>query len=156
MLQYPVINGLLHSYSDVEISLNDQTFRGVKEINYNDKLEPGMAKGTDPQLLGATRGDWSGSANATLYRREFEVLKATLGAAGVGFGETVFSVKVTYSPVGAGLATYTDTIKVRIQSPDSSNTQGNDPSAIKLEFFLMEPILWNGVPIVTPRPQSPT
>ena len=49
-----------------------------------------------------------------------------------------------------GEPTVTDRLPaVRIKKPSASNSQGNDPSAIKLDLAILTPIEWNGRRLVS-------
>lgn len=146
---YPLINGHRYSFASIEAIFKALPIIGFKSINYDDSLEPGEVYGSRPQLLGATRGKQKASGDFEMYRLEFEFFKATLGVAGVGYGEEYFDINVTFSE-GALQPVITDTLLgCRIKKAASGNTDGTDASMIKCDLFVTR-VLLGKVPIATP------
>ncbi len=83
---FPIINGHAFSYASVEIFWGPLPVaqKAFKSINYGAKLDPGEIRGTDPHVIGYTRGTHSSDGDAEAYLAQWELLKATLGFAGVG------------------------------------------------------------------------
>ena len=151
---YPLINGHRYSPTSCEIIMNGIPFIGVKSLNYNDGLDPGDVYGLAPQKIGRTRGRQNTGANMELYFLEFESLKTSLGAAGLGFMEVPFDVIVTYwEPPIPGMTpppVITDTIiGARITKPERAITEGNDALTVRCDLNIMR-VLYNGVPGITP------
>lgn len=147
-ISYPLVNGHRYSFVSIEFSANGLVMRGVKSIDYGDKLTPGKMRGTGPNVIGRTRGEYDADCSVEMYRLEWENLKQTLGTGGVGFGETAWDITVTYGEVGQPVVT--DTLEgCRITEARSGGSEGSDPTSVKLTIDLLR-ILWNGVPIYTP------
>lgn len=139
-METPLINGNYYSFASIECTINGITTADFKSINYNDKLERGVVKGTSAQALGRTMGDYTPTVSVELYRGSFERLKDKLGA---GFMQVVFDVTVQYADDGQSVIT--DTIQgCTIAGVDQSNSQGTDGSSVKLDLSVIKPILWNG------------
>lgn len=147
-ISYPLINGHRYSFASIEFGANNAILRGVSSIDYGDELTPGKMRGTGPNVIGRTRGEYDGDADIEMYRLEWENLKSTLGQNGVGFGETSFPVTVCYGEVGQPVVT--DTLEgCRITKVRTGGSEGSDPTKVKLTIDLTR-ILHNGVPIYTP------
>lgn len=147
-IPYPLVNGHRYSFASVEAIINGLPFIGFSAINYKPSLKPGMVYGSRPQPIGRTRGKAEFTFDFEMYRLEFEVLKATLGAGGVGFGETPFDTVVQYGELGQPVTTDT-IVSARIEEVDLSNADGTDPSKVKVTCNCLS-ILLNGVPIAIP------
>lgn len=129
-IQYPLVNGVRHSYSSIELTLNGQIYKGFKSINYDRVRGRSMARGNSPDPLGKTRGDNEYSADCELFLAEFNLLISKLGA---GYGDKLFTVTVTYSENGF------DTIEDVLLgcSVDSSTaSQGQGPDALSRKVTL--------------------
>lgn len=149
-ISYPLILGHRHSWSSIEIGIgpSGNVVRGVSSIDYGDGLTPGKMRGTGPNVVGRTRGEYDGDAELEMYRLEWENLKSQLGQNGVGFGEASFSITVQYAESGQPVVT--DTLEgCRITKVRTGGAEGSDPTKVKLSIDLMR-ILHNGVPIYTP------
>ncbi len=107
-----------------------------------------MVYGSRPQAIGRTRGKQELTFDFEMYRIEFEILKATLGVGGIGFGETPFDTIVQYAELGQPVVT-DSIISARIEEADLSNADGSDPSKVKCTCSAMQ-IYLNGVPIAIP------
>lgn len=147
-IPYPLINGHRYSFASIEAFFNDIATIGFKSLNYGDELAPGELYGSRPQILGATRGKQKATGDFEMYRLEWELLKVSLGLAGLGFGETYFDIRATYAE--AGMPVVTDTlIGCRIKKVDLSNADGTDPTVVKCELFVTR-VLFSGSAIVIP------
>lgn len=137
-MDYPLVNGTRHEWTSIEIKVKGQIVLGVKELSYNDKLEPTKVYGVHAQPLGRTRGVYSAEASITLLLDEANTLIQTLGD---GFKEQVFDITCAYSE---GSSTITDEIiGCRIKGLDQSLSQGSDATARKFDLDVMY-IVWNG------------
>jgi hypothetical protein len=140
----PRINGNRYAFSSVELVANGRRYKGVKEIKYDDSLEPERVRGTSPNNLGVTQGDYDANASITLYREEFDQLTNDLGD---GYGEIEFEVTVTYANRGA--PTVVDRLPaVRIKKVDNSNAQGPEALEVPLELCVIDVIERNGKRLV--------
>lgn len=150
-----IVNGNRHSWVSITLDADGLPIGGIKSLDYSDSLDPGTPYGTDPVPLGYTRGKYTAEFSCEMYRKEFELLKERLGVAGVGFGETAGIYNVSYLEQDLeGGEPITDTIVGRLMKVESANSDSTDASSVKLTFKVVEPILWNGVPIVAPDPTA--
>lgn len=148
-ISYPLVNGHRYSFTSIEYGANGMIMRGVSSIDYGDELTPGKMRGTGPNVMGRTRGEYDADAEIEMYRLEWENLKSTLGNNGVGFGETAFPITVTYGEANQPTVV-TDTIEgARVTKVRTGGAEGNDPTKVKLSIDCLR-ILHNGVPIYTP------
>ncbi len=144
MATRPLINGNAYSFASIEIDVGGRKIKGIKDLSYDDGLDPGMARGTSPIPLAHTQGDYEANASMEMFRKDFDELCALLGD---GYCEVEFPITVTYA--SRGMPTVTDRLPaVRIKKVDNSNSQGNDPTAVKLELAVLSPIVRNGRTIV--------
>lgn len=146
----PLVNGIYYSYADIELSIFAGLYVGSKSINYGHKLQRQYVRGSNPEPIGVTRGQYEPTADIELYRPQANYLIATLGiaaaalggAGGNGYMEVPFTITVSF--ISAILGVVTDTIQqCYITAEDISNSEGLDAATVK--FTLMpQRILRNG------------
>ena len=135
---YPLINGVRYDYSSIEIKFNGNTYRGVKEVAYNETLEPSKVYGTSAEILGATRGVYDCSGSVTMYKSDARALReALVGAGQNGWGEKAFDIVVTFSANGEAVQT-DQLIGVRLKGRDASHSQGPDALEEKYDLHIMK------------------
>lgn len=146
-LQYPLINGVRHSFASIELTINTEKgprrIVGFKEIAYSQDLEPGEVRGSHPELLGRTIGDLKNEASVTLYNEEWKDLQDAMGD---GYMQKAFDISVTYAhnEEEVNIGVVTDELKgCRIKKIDRSHSQGTDGLEVKLDLHPMR-ILLNG------------
>ena len=139
-IQYPLINGVRHSFASVELKLKNQIFIGFKSINYTRTRSRAFVRGNHPDPLGKTQGENEYSADCELYLAEWNLFQEQLGE---GYGDILFQVLVTYS--SNGFDTIQDVINgASVDSLEASNAQGPDPTVRKFDMNPLK-ILFNGV-----------
>ena len=139
-IQYPLINGIRHSFASIELKLNTQIYIGFKSVNYSRKRSRAQVRGNSPDPMGKTQGDNEYSADIEVYLAEWNQFQASLGP---GYGDVFFQVLVTYS--ANGFDTVQDVINgCTIDSTEASNSQGPDPTVRKFDLAPLK-ILFNGV-----------
>lgn len=141
LIEYPQVNGHRFSHSSLELSWGGIPLIGVAELNYDDELTPGELRGTAPQIIGRTRGIAKSTASISIYRLEWEAVRATLGLAGAGFGETAPDIRVVMAEFG--VEPIIDTIyspRVMKVGQASSGTSG-DGLMVKIDLHPLR-ILW--------------
>lgn len=147
---YPNVNDRAYSYSSIELDINGDFYYATKSINYSDNMEPGELRGQAQHALGRTAGDYKvDSVSIEMSREEWDILLQKLGD---GFMLKSFNITVQYAEDNA--ATITDEIiGCRIKKPAYDNSQGPDPSMVKLDLHAMY-IIHNGVvPFAFKRPE---
>jgi hypothetical protein len=147
---FPLVNGHAYSFASVEVYFADIPVPLItfKAINYEADLEPGEIRGSDPHVLGFTRGNHTTSGDAEVYLAAWEILKRTLGAGGIGYGETFFDIVVQYHEFESPIVT--DILRnVRITKSQRSNQQGTDGTTQKLTFKMLD-INENGAYLAVP------
>jgi hypothetical protein len=148
-IKYPLINGVRHDYSSVEISIKGARVLGVKDVNYSSKLDPGKVTGTHAAVLGRTRGQLTEEGSLTLYEAEWSELLALLGNA---FMEKSFNITVNYREDGQPMIT-DRLIGCRLTSVEHSPASGSEPITVKLSVHIMR-IQRNGFDPVNRRALS--
>ncbi len=148
-LQYPLVNGVRHSFASIELNFSGLIFRGFKSINYGRKRNRGLVRGNHPDPIAKTLGENEYNADAEIYLAEWmaflEQLKANAqsGTNGNGYGDVQFSAFVTYS--ATGFDTITDELQgCTLDSTDASNGQGPDALVRKVDLMPLK-ILFAGV-----------
>lgn len=139
-IQYPLVNGVRHSFASIELKVAGQIFIGFKEVNYSRTRTRAEVRGNHSDPLGKTIGENAYSADITFLLAEFNQLCALLGA---GYGDVFFTCTVTYS--ANGFDTIQDVITGgTIDTTEASNAQGPDPTVRKVDLKPLK-ILFNGV-----------
>jgi hypothetical protein len=138
-LAYPLINGVRHGFSSIELKMNGLIFVGFKSINYSRTRSRGLVKGNSPDPIAKTRGENEYKADCEIYLAEWNLFQAQLGD---GYGDKPFTVLVTYGE--NGFDTIVDELLgCNVDSLDASNGQGSDPLVRKIDLGPLK-ILFNG------------
>ncbi len=137
---YPLINGIRHEWSSVEIKLDGDVYIGVKEIKYSDSLKGTKIRGTHPKPLGRTRGEYDSEGSIVLWFAEAVLFRRKLGK---GYKEKSFDILVAYSE--EGFETVVDElIGVRITKDEGGGSQSPDGLTISWDLDPMD-VLWDGL-----------
>jgi hypothetical protein len=137
----PMINGHRYSFASIELKVDDRLYVALQSVNYTDQMEPGVIYGTDPSPIGRTPGQRKMTANFEILRREFDDLIKYLGAS---YGRKRFSITVQYAEEGDEGVTTDLLVGCRISGVDLANTQGTDPTAVRISVSPLD-IQLNGV-----------
>ncbi len=138
-IPYPLVNGVRHGFSSIELKIGPLTFIGFKSFNYNITRSRSLIRGNHPDPIGWTRGENEYKADCELYLAE---LLALLEELGDGWQDLPISVLCTYGENGF------DTKKVELtgchlDGLDFSAAQGTDGLAVKVDLNPLK-ILING------------
>lgn len=146
-LQYPLVNGVRHSFASIEVKVAGQIYYATS-VNYSRKRNRTIVRENHPDPVGKTRGSNDYTADIEMLLAEFNLLQAALVAQANqqglngGYGDVFFEVVVTYSE--NGLDTVADhIIGCTLDSTESSNAEGTDPTKRKFEMSPLK-ILFNG------------
>lgn len=152
LAQYPLVNGVRHDWSSVELVVANYRQLGITKIDYSDKLTGAPVRGAGPKIIGFTTGIQENTGSFTILLEEFQNLVTNLQIINPAWKLAYFDIVVSYS--AAGLSTVVDTIvgcrvdEVKIGTTDSGST---DPTTRDLTLLVTD-ILWNGV---SGNPQQP-
>lgn len=139
-LQYPLINGVAHSFASIEVQAGVLRFSAFKSINYSRTRTRGMLEGPHPDPMAKTRGTNAYKGDAELYLEQWRDFILSVG--GEGYGDIPFQIVVNYSDFG--VSTITDVLLgCTIDSTEASQSRGNDPLVRKVELSPLK-ILFNG------------
>ena len=139
-MDYPLINGVRHEWSSIEIKLRGDVYVGVKEIKYSDNLKGTKLYGTHPKPIGRTRGVYECEASIVLYTAEANQFRQALGP---GYKEVPFDVVISYTE--DGFDTIVDEIiGCRITKDEGGGSQGADGLSTPWDLDPMN-IIWNGL-----------
>lgn len=141
MADSPVaINGIVYDFATIKLMLDGDLYVSVKSIKYSDNCEPGELRGTGPQFLGRTTGDYKAEASIELSKGAHNELIKKLGD---GFMLATFDAVVNYQPPG-DLEIITDKVLgCRIKKTDNSHSQGSDALTVSLDLHVGK-VNWNG------------
>ena len=144
------INGRQYDHEDCNIMLPSGLAFGIQDLDYEDgqDIEARYGRGAVPRGWG--RKNYEASGSMTMDRDQFEPFKAALAlTAGVGGGfldHRPFTIVVSYANEDQGLITDTlPDVKVTKHSASYKQGEAND-NQVKLDFTILSPIKWNGVP----------
>ena len=137
-LQYPLINGVKHDFSSIELNMAGQIFVGFKSINYSRTRTRTMVRGNNPDPIAKTRGTNEYSGDCEIYLAEWnyfqqQVLIPAAEQAGLngGYGDLQFQITVHYND--PGFPPIVDTlIACSVDTTEASQSQGNDPLVRKI------------------------
>lgn len=144
-LTLPLINGVRHAASSVEVKVAGIIIVGVKSVNYSRTRTRSMVRGFHPDPVGQTLGENEYSADMEMYFAEYMLLQNTLLqlGGGKGYGDVTFDVLCTYG--AAGFDTVTDTIRgCNLDSVETGLSQGPDAITRKINLGPLK-ILYGGI-----------
>lgn len=145
-LQYPLINGLRHSWASVEARFAGKIFY-FPEINYGRTRDRPMVYGNHPDPLGKVRGKNAYTGDATMYLAEFNVFQALLAQqaaqSNVGYGDVPFDVYVSYNETGLDVIT-DHVLGCTLDSTEAAGAEGTDPLKRKFNLNPIK-IKFNGI-----------
>lgn len=137
---YPKINGRRFSHNSCRIQVGTTKTRGCKSIDYKDNVERSEARGNGSRAAhGVTAGEYKAESGMTVFREEWELIKASLGVPHYDWSGTIIVQYVE------GANVVTDTIYVFGIKEVQRKSEGNDPNEIQLSFDTYG-ILDNGSP----------
>ena len=96
-MDYPMINGLRYSWASVRIQADGNEYVDIKDITYSHTIDRGEVRGSGPQLLGFTRGEYKAEGSITFLKEGYDALIAAFGD---GYLEHVFDIAVSYADEG--------------------------------------------------------
>lgn len=137
---YPSINGHRYSYQSLEISVNGLAFFGITEITYSSNLAPADVRGTSSSKLGRTRGIKDAKCSLTMYKSEYENLRASLGGvAGSGYGEKSFRIVATYFEQGhVPIVDLIEDCRITDDEDMPGSSDSAEPAKVKLTLNVMD------------------
>jgi hypothetical protein len=145
---YPNINGTRYSFASITLLGAGLVIPGFIDIDYGNEVDSSMVYGTNPQPLGATRGQLKSSAKFTMLQLEYynyiEALCVLNGTPGSGYLEVRHDIQVQYQD-GSGITLgplITDVIRgFRLKKPGRSFKAGPEALAVSCEgdcFYIAE------------------
>lgn len=129
-IQYPLVNGVRHGFSSIELKIGGDIYIGFKSINYNRTRTRGTPRGNHPDPLGKTRGTNEYKADIEMLLAEYNAMITKLGN---GYGDVLFPVYVTYGETNFDTIT-DELIGCSIDTTDASNSESPDPLYRKFEL----------------------
>jgi hypothetical protein len=152
--KYPLINGVRHDWSSVEIRVATNVILGITKIDYSDKLTGTAVRGAGPKIIAYTTGMQENTGGFTILLEEFNALQEALQTINPDAWKLAyFDIEVSYQ--ARGLSTVSDAIRgcrvdeVKVGTTDSGSA---DPTTRDLTLLVTD-ILWNGV---SGNPVQPT
>lgn len=150
------VNGLYYDFTSIEFGILGINQPNVVEINYSATGDPGVFRGTSALPRGRTRGTIEFEADFTIYKEDFEPIKAALATIpkGGGFMLAAFDITVDMREEGAVIPVTDSLLGARIIGVENSYSEGNEPLKVKINLSIMN-ILFNKIPVLNPRDVSP-
>ena len=144
------INGRQYDHEDCRIMLPSGLAFGLTELNYEDGQDIEARYGRGAVARGWGRKNYEASGSMTMDRDQFEPFKRALaltaGASGGFLDHRPFNIISSYANEDQGLITDTlPDVKVTKHSTSYKQGEAND-NQIKIDFTILSPIKWNGVP----------
>jgi len=138
-LPFPVVQGVAHDHSSLDIKLDGISYIGIKTIDWNDALTPGKVFGTAAQKIAETRGQYDGDASLEMYKEYGKTFEKALVAAhpDTGLYEIRFPIDVIIAGEGYGEQSEINIVGVKINKRSSGSSSGNDAMTYKYELSLM-------------------
>jgi hypothetical protein len=130
MADQPRVNGIDYDYASIEIQLDGALFISIQDISYKHGCKPGYSRGTHPQALGRTTGEYEATGSMTLSKSAATELHQQLGS---GYMTKQFDIVVTYAPPGQDMIT-DRLLGVRITDEDNSHSSGTDGLSVSIEL----------------------
>lgn len=141
-----MINGKNYSWEDITIQLPYGTLIDVEDIEYSDEkeTEANYGKGSNPTGYG--EGNYSATGKMTLKREEFQrLLDHVKKNSKTLYGLEPFPVIVSYA--NDDQPTVTDKLPhCKFTSTKNGAAQNDKKVNVELEFIILKPIEWDGVP----------
>ena len=140
-LSGPLINGHLYDFSSIEVNVGGLMLSGVSSLNYRHGLEPGEFRGTKPQKLGRTRGQYSAGGSFTMVKSDYNILTAKLALQGAaqkkGYMETAFIITAIYQELPTTPPTTDVLVGCRITDESNSHSAGSDALVVEVTIDIM-------------------
>lgn len=145
-IQYPLVNGVRHSFASIELKVGTDIYNGFRAIDYNRVRTRAKPRGNHPDPYGKTIGENDYTATIEFYLAEFYRLINSLGN---GYGDIPVEVSVTYAVPAIGgspaFVTHQDIIKGgTIDSSEASQQTGPDALTRKIDLNPTK-ILYDGL-----------
>jgi hypothetical protein len=135
MADYPLINGIKYDWASAEVDLNGTVFLGIKELTWEESLEPGIGRGSgSAQKLFRTRGEHDSTGTLVMWTEDADELLTALGD---GYGEVPFDITTTYSNPGVPTNT-TKLLGCRITNKTGGGAQGTDPLEVSFDLDIIQ------------------
>jgi hypothetical protein len=140
-----IINGVTHDYSSIEMQLGPMGYEPrITEISYKTSLKSKKVFGTPRKAIGRTGGKEEPEASLTMLKAAWDDLVANLGN---GYGLIEFDILINYRKRGSALYVTDSLLICRIEEPDISPSESEDPVSVKVGLSLMR-LKLNGKEIV--------
>lgn len=150
LAQYPLINGVWHSWAEVEIKFAGNTILGITKVDYSDKLSGAPVRGAGPLIIGYTTGNQEVSGSFTLLLESFQQLINLLAEqrpTDSAWKLVPFDISVSYDGSASGLSVVTDTIKAcRIEEVKVGTTEAGSTDPMTRECTILhQGVIWGNV-----------
>jgi hypothetical protein len=137
--EYPSLQGRFPSWASVEIRLRGRIYTQVTSLNWKQELKPTKVKGTGVIAKGGTRGEHDASGDLEMLLPGWQALRNDLSAQNShrSYGLVEFQVFASWRESDGDPIQSVTLHRCRVQSVDSSNAEGGDPSKVKVELFVI-------------------
>jgi hypothetical protein len=147
-IPYPLINGVRHSWSSVEIRVANQIVLGITEINYSPALDPAVVRGAGALPIGLTLGNMEYDGDFSILLEEFNALQTVLGD---GMMTVPFDIVPAYDATlgnvqSGGLSVIVDSLLgCRITKIEAAASSGSTDALVRKCTIKYLDLLLNGL-----------
>jgi hypothetical protein len=130
MASYPTINGQYVSWAEMGISLEvyggeSYKTRDFAALDFDDSLTSEKVKGTGPEPIGRTVGEYEANGSMTMYYASARQFEAALASINPKIGLVPFDIVVSWSPLsGDGEVNTVKLVSCRLQGRQVSSAPG--------------------------------
>lgn len=136
----PLVNGMLHSWADIVVTIGGVPMTGITGINYGDDQEVVNKYGAGRHPVGRAKGRITPSAKITLYQEEVEAIQRQ--APGGRLQDIApFDIIVTYIPE-SGIVTTDKVRNCQFKANNRNWKEGDTGQEVELELIPSH-IEWN-------------
>lgn len=132
-ISYPLINGRKYDHSSAEVQLRDKLHTGVTALNWSQSLEPGLVRGTRPEVIARTTGEYEAEGDFSMPLEDYAALIADLGD---GYMAISFNIVANYSNEGQN-NTKVELVGCRITGEEGGSEEGGDPAMVEVSLSIM-------------------
>jgi hypothetical protein len=146
-----MINGKSYAWEDVSVVMPYGLALDIDSIDYDDKKSVKRVYGKGGVARRYGSGNYEASCKVSVLREDFERMVLLAKAALVGIYDLPpFPIVVAYANEDEPMVT--DRLPlVKLTAVKSGSKQGEESVKVELEFEVLAPIQWNGVPATIGR-----
>lgn len=134
MPQYPIVNGVAHSWADAGFKFNGRRFAGLKSFSVSETMERGKTRPTGQRKGALTSGEHDAEHSIEMYMADWQELLEELGD---GYMNKRIDSFASFSDGDGGHIHTIECLGCRLKKIDDSHQQGTEPMTVKLDLDVM-------------------